>query len=84
VTKFLVITLMGLAAVPCGARAEAQAPCPGNPEALATSRVLAVDVAATPRVGRKHFPATLPLADKEVVLSVPAASVAFRQQPISP
>jgi peptidoglycan/xylan/chitin deacetylase (PgdA/CDA1 family) len=60
---------MGLAAVPCGARAEAQAPCPGNPEALGTSRVLAVDVAATPRVGRKHFPATLPLADKEVVLT---------------
>jgi peptidoglycan/xylan/chitin deacetylase (PgdA/CDA1 family) len=44
-------------------------PCPGNPDALATSRVITVDAAVTPRVGRKHFPATLPLADKEVVLT---------------
>jgi peptidoglycan/xylan/chitin deacetylase (PgdA/CDA1 family) len=44
-------------------------PCPGNPDALGTERVLAVSAAATPRVGRKHFPATLPLAPKEVVLT---------------
>jgi peptidoglycan/xylan/chitin deacetylase (PgdA/CDA1 family) len=31
--------------------------------------VLAVDAATTPRVGRKHFPKTLPLAPKEVVLT---------------
>ena len=47
----------------------AQQPCPGNPDALSTSRAIAVDAATTPRVGRKHFPATLPLADKEVVLT---------------
>jgi peptidoglycan/xylan/chitin deacetylase (PgdA/CDA1 family) len=45
------------------------APCPGNPSALSTERVLTVDAAASPRVGRKQFPATLPLADKEVVLT---------------
>ncbi len=45
------------------------APCPGNPDALGTERILAVDVRATPRVGRKHFPNTLPLARKEVVLT---------------
>ena len=45
------------------------APCPGNADALGTERVLAVTAAATPRVGRKHFPATLPLARKEVVLT---------------
>jgi peptidoglycan/xylan/chitin deacetylase (PgdA/CDA1 family) len=45
------------------------APCPGNPDALSTSRIITVNAAATPRVGRKHFPATLPLADKEVVLT---------------
>jgi peptidoglycan-N-acetylglucosamine deacetylase len=44
-------------------------PCPGNPDALSTSRVITVDAATTPRVGRKHFPDTLPLADKEVVLT---------------
>jgi peptidoglycan/xylan/chitin deacetylase (PgdA/CDA1 family) len=45
------------------------APCPGNADALGTARTLAVDPAATPRVGRKQFPATLPLAPKEVVLT---------------
>ena len=61
--------LMGLTAVPIMAAAEPGAPCPGHPEALGTSRLLTVDPAATPRVGRKHFPTTLPLADKEVVLT---------------
>jgi peptidoglycan-N-acetylglucosamine deacetylase len=45
------------------------APCPGNADALGTARVLEVDVAASPRVGRKQFPQTLPLARKEVVLT---------------
>jgi peptidoglycan/xylan/chitin deacetylase (PgdA/CDA1 family) len=60
---------MGLATVQIAAAAAPETPCPGHPEALGTSRVLAVDPAATPRVGRKHFPTTLPLADKEVVLT---------------
>jgi peptidoglycan/xylan/chitin deacetylase (PgdA/CDA1 family) len=45
------------------------APCPGHPDALGTERVLTVDTASTPRVGRKQFPATLPLAPKELVLT---------------
>jgi hypothetical protein len=70
VIKFLVWgILVGLATVQIAAAAEPETPCPGHPEALGTSRVLAVDPAATPRVGRKHFPTTLPLADKEVVLT---------------
>ena len=36
--------------------------CPGNPNALGTARVLAVEAATTTRLGRKHFPQTLPLA----------------------
>jgi peptidoglycan/xylan/chitin deacetylase (PgdA/CDA1 family) len=36
---------------------------------LGTSRVLTVDAAAFPRVGLKSFAQTLPLADKEVVLT---------------
>jgi peptidoglycan-N-acetylglucosamine deacetylase len=47
----------------------AQQPCPGNPDALSTSRVIVVDPTTTARVGRKQFAATLPLADKEVVLT---------------
>lgn len=43
--------------------------CPGHPDALGTARVLAVDAATTPRVGRKQFPSTLPLGPKELVLT---------------
>jgi peptidoglycan/xylan/chitin deacetylase (PgdA/CDA1 family) len=43
--------------------------CPGNPDALGTARVLSVDAGSTPRVGRKQFPTTLPLARKELVLT---------------
>ncbi|HET7681846.1 MAG TPA: polysaccharide deacetylase family protein [Xanthobacteraceae bacterium] len=49
--------------------AAAAVPCPGNPDALGTERVLAVNAAATPYVGRKHFATSLPLARKEVVLT---------------
>lgn len=52
--------------VPWAAWAE---PCPGNPNALGTERVLEVDAKTTPRVGRKHFPTTLPLRRKELVLT---------------
>ena len=45
------------------------APCPGNPDALGTERVLTVDAGSTPRVGRKEFPNTLPLQRKELVLT---------------
>jgi peptidoglycan/xylan/chitin deacetylase (PgdA/CDA1 family) len=44
------------------------AECPRK-DALGTSRVLAVDAATTPRVGLKSFPQTLPLQDREVVLT---------------
>jgi peptidoglycan/xylan/chitin deacetylase (PgdA/CDA1 family) len=36
---------------------------------LGTSRILQVDAATTPRVGRRSFPQTLPLRDHEVVLT---------------
>jgi peptidoglycan-N-acetylglucosamine deacetylase len=62
------IALVLLALSVSVARAQTD-PCPGNPDALGTARTLAVDAAASPRVGRKHFPQTLPLAPKEVVLT---------------
>jgi peptidoglycan/xylan/chitin deacetylase (PgdA/CDA1 family) len=57
---------LAAAMVPFAAVAQ---PCPGNSQALGTERVLAVDAKSTPRVGRKHFPDTLPLARKELVLT---------------
>ena len=44
------------------------AECPRK-DALGTWRVLAVDAATFPRVGLKSFPQTLPLGDREVVLT---------------
>lgn len=45
------------------------AECPGNPEALGTSRVLVVDPLEHPRIGTMQYPETLPLEDHEVVLT---------------
>lgn len=45
------------------------ADCPGNPGAIGTSRTIAVDSIEHPRVGSFQYPETLPLADKEVVLT---------------
>lgn len=46
----------------------AAAECP-RADALGTSRVLAVDVAATPRIGQVSFLSTLELGDREIVLT---------------
>jgi peptidoglycan/xylan/chitin deacetylase (PgdA/CDA1 family) len=48
---------------------QAAANCPGHPDALGTSRVLALDPTEYPRVGRVQYPDSLPLNDKEVVLT---------------
>jgi len=63
--RIIVITF-ALTATPLAALAQ---PCPGRPDALGTSRVLKLDAKTTPRVGRKEFPATLPLEPKELVLT---------------
>jgi peptidoglycan/xylan/chitin deacetylase (PgdA/CDA1 family) len=64
-SRILAIVLAA-ALLPLAAAAQT---CPGNPDALGTARTIAVEVKSTPRVGRKHFPTTLPLADKELVLT---------------
>ena len=40
-----------------------------SPDALGTSRILGVEASTLPRVGRKQFPGTLPLARGEFVLT---------------
>lgn len=64
----LAATLIGTAATVIGAAETEAAECPRK-DALGTSRVLSVDAKTTPRVGLKSFPQTLPLADREVVLT---------------
>jgi len=61
------LTAALVACLPWTAAARA-ATCP-RAGVLGTSRVLTVDPAATPRVGLKQFPQTLPLSDHEVVLT---------------
>jgi peptidoglycan/xylan/chitin deacetylase (PgdA/CDA1 family) len=58
--------LLLFALVPVAAAAQ---DCAGRTDVLGTSRVLTVDAASTPRVGRKQFPDTLPLQSKELVLT---------------
>jgi peptidoglycan/xylan/chitin deacetylase (PgdA/CDA1 family) len=48
---------------------QADANCPGHPDALGTSRVLALDHVQNPRIGRMQYADSLPLNDKEVVLT---------------
>ena len=62
---FLVGLILGAMAA---AKARA-ADCPGNPNALGTSRVMAVDPREFPRVGIVQYARSLPLEDKEVVLT---------------
>ncbi len=52
----------------CQLAADAAAAC-AKPDALGTARELAIDARTFPRIGRKHFPDTLPLEPKEVVLT---------------
>ncbi len=65
----LVVCIFAVAAgalVVAPARAE---DCPGNPNALGTSRVLVLEPGELTRVGLMQYPDSLPLADKEVVLT---------------
>src|ERR1700688_2437071 len=67
-SKFMNLLGATLAASLAWAAAAKAADCPRK-GTLGTSRILEVDAAATPRVGLKNFPQTLPLGDHEVVLT---------------
>src|SRR5947208_28960 len=60
--------VVGLAASLAWTATGRAADCPRK-GTLGTSRILAVDAATRPRVGLKNFPQTLPLRDREVVLT---------------
>jgi peptidoglycan/xylan/chitin deacetylase (PgdA/CDA1 family) len=60
--------LLALVATVTSINSAQAADCP-RPGTLGVSRVLKVDPAVYPRVGLKSFPQTLPLEDKEVILT---------------
>src|SRR5690348_8731034 len=43
--------------------------CPGNPDAIGTSRTITVDPKVLPQIGTMQYAGTLPLEDHEVVLT---------------
>jgi peptidoglycan/xylan/chitin deacetylase (PgdA/CDA1 family) len=61
----LVLGLSMLAAPAAAGAAE----CPGNPDALGTSRTIVVDPAEHPRIGAMQYHETLPLEDHEIVIT---------------
>jgi peptidoglycan/xylan/chitin deacetylase (PgdA/CDA1 family) len=68
-TGFLASGLFIAAAVASGCNLARAQNCPGNHDALGTSRVLALDPREYPRVGAMDHAVALPLFDKEVVLT---------------
>jgi peptidoglycan/xylan/chitin deacetylase (PgdA/CDA1 family) len=44
-------------------------PCPGNPDAIGTSRTVVVDGSKLPFIGSMHYPTSVPLEDHEVLLT---------------
>jgi len=63
------LALAGFGLIALGVAAAQAAECPGNPNALGTSRVLAIDPQDHPRIGTVQYSRSLPLEDKEVVLT---------------
>ncbi len=62
----VVFVVLWLAASIAAAAAE---PCPGNPDALGTSRVLTISPSDFSRIGSMQYAKTLPLNDHEVVIT---------------
>ncbi|HXW27236.1 MAG TPA: polysaccharide deacetylase family protein [Xanthobacteraceae bacterium] len=61
--------IAGLCLLAGAAASAGAAECPGNPDALGTSRVITVDPAEHTRIGTMQYRETLPLEDHEVVLT---------------
>ena len=68
VLRQVVVLLAAVAALALDVLPASASDC-ADKKALGTFRILPVGVGDTPRVGLKSFPTTLPLADKEVVLT---------------
>lgn len=65
--RYLAVALVCLAGGMLPAKASEV--CPGNPDAIGTSRTITVDPAELPRIGRIQYRNTLPLEDHEVVIT---------------
>ena len=75
--SFLAPGLIAAATVASGCNLAWAQNCSGSPDALGTSRVLAINPREYPRVGAMDRAVALPLTDKEVVLTLRRASTAL-------
>jgi peptidoglycan-N-acetylglucosamine deacetylase len=62
-------TLFFFLAVACGPALASPDACPGNPDALGTSRILAISPSDFSQIGSMQYKQTLPLNDHEVVIT---------------
>ncbi|MDB5601472.1 MAG: Polysaccharide deacetylase [Xanthobacteraceae bacterium] len=67
--RFAIAVVCALAVPALGSSVAAAANCPGNPDALGTSRTLVIDPAEHQLLGTMQYRETLPLNDKEVVIT---------------
>src|SRR6478672_10014628 len=74
--------LIVVAAVASGCNLARAQDCPGNPEALGTSRVLSIGPKEYPRIGAMDRAVALPLSDKEVVLTFDDGPIPRYSNPI--
>ncbi|RTL50247.1 MAG: polysaccharide deacetylase family protein [Bradyrhizobiaceae bacterium] len=70
------------AAAPATAASDTHVDCPGNPNALGTSRTLVVDPTEHPRIGVMQYHETLPLKDHEVVLTFDDGPLPAHTKPV--
>jgi peptidoglycan/xylan/chitin deacetylase (PgdA/CDA1 family) len=80
VLKFAALSAAFLLTIPAIAASAAE--CPGNPNALGTSRTLAVAPAAHPRVGTMQYSEDLSLADHEIILTFDDGPVPRYSKPV--
>ncbi|RTE91694.1 MULTISPECIES: polysaccharide deacetylase family protein [Bradyrhizobium] len=66
-TRSWIVLCLGILTI--ASPAALAADCPGNPDALGTSRTLVVDPREHPLIGTMQYRETLPLKDREVVLT---------------
>lgn len=81
-TAFLTAFSLLAAAAPFAASVAQAAACPGNPDALGTSRTIVVDPKEHPRIGTMQYGETLPLEDHEVVLTFDDGPLPAHTNPI--
>src|SRR6476619_6484297 len=82
IATFLATGLIVAVAAASGCDLASAQNCPGKPDALGTSRVIAIDPREYPRIGAMDRAVALPLSDREVVLTFDDGPIPRYSNPI--